>query len=141
LWNRVRSYPELWRDPYSDQDPKKSFRIRIWAAPWPVFKFFRCLNDLITQKVYFLRLIRVCLGLIMLAMRRYLFKVSLLFIGQHGLGHFFRYRPFVPIGWRIVQILRQRRRKTTSAAPTTLGAIQAASESSFINARLYSTCD
>jgi hypothetical protein len=31
----------------------------------------------------------------------------LLPIGQQGMGHFFRYRPLFPIGWRIVQILRQ----------------------------------
>jgi hypothetical protein len=30
----------------------------------------------------------------------------------------------LPIGWSIVQILRQRRRKTTKTAPTTLSAIQ-----------------
>ncbi len=64
----------------------------------------------------------------------YLVQVSLLFIGQQGLGHFFRYRPLLPIGWRIVQILRQRWRKTRTTAPTTLSAIQAASQSTFINA-------
>jgi hypothetical protein len=36
----------------------------------------------------------------------YLVHVSLLLIGQQGLGHFFRYRLLLPIGWRIVQILR-----------------------------------
>jgi hypothetical protein len=41
----------------------------------------------------------------------------------------------------IVQILRQRRRKMTLTAPTTLSAIQAASPATFINAQLYSTCD
>jgi hypothetical protein len=41
---------------------------------------------------------------------------SLLFIGQRGLGHFFMYRPLLPIGWRIVQILRLRHRKTTNTA-------------------------
>jgi hypothetical protein len=56
-----------------------------------------------------------------------LIQVSLLFIGQQGLGHFFMYRPLLPIGWRIVQILRIRRRKTTNTAPTTLSAIQASS--------------
>jgi hypothetical protein len=40
-----------------------------------------------------------------------------------------------------VKILRQRRRKTTNTAPTTLSAIQAASQSPFINEQLYSTCD
>ena len=36
----------------------------------------------------------------------YLVQVSMLLIGQRGLGHFFRYRPLLPIGWRIVQIKR-----------------------------------
>jgi hypothetical protein len=53
-----------------------------------------------------------------------LVQVSLLFIGQKGLGHFFGYRPLFPIGWRIVQILRQRRRKATNTAPTLLSAMQ-----------------
>jgi hypothetical protein len=56
----------------------------------------------------------------------YLVQVSLLLIGLHGLGHFFKYRPLLPIGRRIVQILRQRRRKTTNTAPNTHSAIQAA---------------
>ncbi len=30
----------------------------------------------------------------------YLVQVSLLLIGPQGLGHFFRYRPLLPIGWR-----------------------------------------
>ncbi len=66
----------------------------------------------------------------------YLVQVFLLLIGQQGLGDFFRYRSLLPIGWRIVQILRQRR-----TAPTTLSAIQAASKSTFINEQLYFTCD
>jgi len=37
----------------------------------------------------------------------YIVHVYLLFIGQQGLGHFFRYRPLHPIGWRTVQIVRQ----------------------------------
>jgi hypothetical protein len=36
----------------------------------------------------------------------YLVQVSLLLIGQQGLGHFFRYYPLLPIDWKIVQILR-----------------------------------
>jgi hypothetical protein len=36
----------------------------------------------------------------------YLVQVSLLKIGQQGLGNFLRCRPLLPIGWRIVQILR-----------------------------------
>jgi hypothetical protein len=43
-----------------------------------------------------------------------LVQVSLMLIGQQGLGDFFRYGPLLPIGWRIVKILRQRRRKTVS---------------------------
>jgi hypothetical protein len=76
-------------------------------------------NDFITQKVYFLRLKRVCVGLIMLG-GVYLVRFSFFFICQQGLGHFFRYRPLLPIGWRIVQILRQRWRKTTNTKPTIL---------------------
>jgi hypothetical protein len=34
----------------------------------------------------------------------YLVQVSLLFIGQHGLGHFSRYRPLLPIDWRLQKI-------------------------------------
>jgi hypothetical protein len=36
----------------------------------------------------------------------YLTYVSLLLIGQQGLVDFFRYQPFLPIGWRIVKILK-----------------------------------
>jgi hypothetical protein len=71
----------------------------------------------------------------------YLVQVSLLLISQHGLGHFIWYRPLLPIGWRIVHILRQRWRKTTNTVPTTLSAVQAASQSTFISALLYSMCD
>ncbi len=71
----------------------------------------------------------------------YLTQVSLLLIGQQGLVDFFRYRPLLPIGWRIVQILCQRRRKTTNTAPTTLSAMQAGCQSTFISEQLYSTCD
>jgi hypothetical protein len=71
----------------------------------------------------------------------YLAQVSLLFIGQQGLEHFFRYRPLIPIGLGIVQTLRQRRSKTSNTAPTTLSTIQAASQSTFINEQLNSNCD
>jgi hypothetical protein len=50
-----------------------------------------------------------------------LVQVSLLLIGQQGLGHFITYRPLLPVGWRSVQILRQLRRKTTNANPNTSG--------------------
>jgi hypothetical protein len=94
---------------------------------WPVFTFFRCSNDFITQKVY-----NYVSGM-------YLVQVSLILIDQQGLGHFFRYhRPLLPTSWRI---LRERRRKKTNIVPTTLSAIQAASQSTFINAQLYSTSD
>jgi hypothetical protein len=71
----------------------------------------------------------------------HLTQVSLLLIGQQDLVGFFRYRPFLPIGWRIVQILRQRREKTTNTAPTNLCAIQAARQSIFIIEQIKSTCD
>jgi hypothetical protein len=53
-----------------------------------------------------------------------LVQVSLLLIGQQDLAHFFRCRPLLPIGWRIVQIFCQRQKKPTNTAPTTLSAIQ-----------------
>jgi hypothetical protein len=40
-----------------------------------------------------------------------------------------------------VQILRQSKRKTINIAPTTLNAIQASSQSTFISEELFSTCD
>jgi hypothetical protein len=66
----------------------------------------------------------------------YLTQVSLRLIGQQDLVDFFRYRPFLPIGWRIVQILRQRRGKTTNAGPNILSTIQAASQSTFIKEQI-----
>ncbi len=62
----------------------------------------------------------------------HLVQVSLFLIVQQGSGDFFRYQHLLlSIGWRIMQILRQRRRKTTNTAPTTLSAMQAASQSTF----------
>jgi hypothetical protein len=69
----------------------------------------------------------------------YLVQVSLLLIGQQGLGHSFRYLPLLLIGWRTVQFVRQRQRKRTNTEPTALNAIQVASQITFINAQLYST--
>jgi hypothetical protein len=46
----------------------------------------------------------------------YLVQVSMLLFCQRGLRHFFTYRLLLPIVWRIVQILRQRRRKTSSSS-------------------------
>ncbi len=74
------------------------------------FKLFRYSTDFTTQKVYFSRLMRVCVGLIKLS-GMHLVQVSFL---SRGSGHFFWYRPLLSIGWRIVQILRQSWRKTTS---------------------------
>ncbi len=37
----------------------------------------------------------------------HLVQVSLLLIGQQGLGDFYGYRPLLPNGWSSVQILRQ----------------------------------
>ncbi len=54
-----------------------------------------------------------------------------------GLVDFFRFWPWLPIGLWIVQILRQRRRKTTNTAPTALSATKAARESTFIYEKLY----
>jgi hypothetical protein len=33
----------------------------------------------------------------------YLVQVSLVLIGQQGMGHCFRYQPLLPNGWRIAQ--------------------------------------
>jgi hypothetical protein len=57
------------------------------------------------------------------------------FVDFSGIG------PFFPFDWRIVQTLRQRRGKTTNRAPATLSSIQAASQSTFFNEQIYSTCD
>jgi hypothetical protein len=94
------------------------------------------------QKVYFLQLMRVYVCLIFDKVSViYLVQVSLPLIGQQGMGDFFRYQPLLPIGWRTVKILCQRRRKMTNTAPTIFRAIKAASQSTFINAQIYSTCD
>jgi hypothetical protein len=72
------------------------------------------------------------------------YLLSLVFLASYwsaGFGTFLQISAIAPIGWRIVQILRQCRRKTTNAAPTTLSAIQAASQSNIINTQLHSTCD
>jgi hypothetical protein len=95
--------------------PKKGTR--------PVFKFLRCSNAFTTKRIHKSRF------------------PCFLFICQRSLGHFFRFRPLLPIGWRIVQILRQRRRTMTNTVPTNLSIIQAVRQSIFINEQLYSTCD
>ena len=79
----------------------------------------------IMQKVYFSRLMWAYIGLIMLAVYTvpYLVQVSLILIGQPGLGHFYRYQPLLSISWRTMQIVRQRRRKMTNTTPTALSAI------------------
>ncbi len=79
------------------------------------------------QKVYFSRLMRVYVVFNNVS-DVYLVQVSLLFIDLQGLRYFFRYQPLLHIGWRIVQILRQHRRKTTNTAPTTFSEIQSASQ-------------
>ncbi len=62
-----------------------------------------CSDDFITQKEYFSRLLRLCVGLINNVGGVYLVQVSTLFIGLHSLEHFFRHRSLLPIGWRMVQ--------------------------------------
>jgi hypothetical protein len=71
-----------------------------------------CSNDFVTQKVFLkvnasLRRLNNVTGV-------YLVRVSLLLIDQQSFRHFVRYRPLLSIGWRIVQIVRQRRRKMTN---------------------------
>ncbi len=70
----------------------------------PVFKFCWCSIDFIMQKVYFSRFMWVCTAWLYNVNGVYLVQISLLLIGQQGLGHFLRYRSLLPIGWRIVQI-------------------------------------
>ena len=94
------------------------------------FKFFSCSND--DTKSVFLA-VNASLRWFTNVVGMYLVQVFLLLIGQQGLGDFFRYRPLLPFDWRIVQILRQRRRKTTNTAPATLSAIQATSQSNHWN--------
>jgi hypothetical protein len=53
----------------------------------------------------------------------------LLLIGQQGLVDFLRKGPLLPIGWMIVPILCQRRKKTSNKAPTTLSEIQLSGQS------------
>jgi hypothetical protein len=39
---------------------------------------------------------------------------------MQGFGRFFMYRPLLPMGWRIVQIICQRQRKSTNTVPPLL---------------------
>jgi hypothetical protein len=48
--------------------------------------------------------------------------------------------PWFPLAGGLCRFYANAGRKTTNAAPTT-SAIQAASQSTFINAQFYSTCD
>ncbi len=94
--------------------------------------------DFITQIVFFA--VNASLHWLNNVSGVYLVQASLLLMGQQGSGPFFKYQPWLPIGWRNVQIIRQRCRHLTNTAPTTLSAIvQAASQYNF-NAQLYSTC-
>jgi hypothetical protein len=82
---------------------------------------------------------RICVGFNIVS-GVFLIQVSLLLIGQQSLVDFFRYhQPLFPIGWRMVQILRQRQRNTTNTTPATLSAIQASSQSTFSNEQIYNT--
>ncbi len=81
----------------------------------PVFKFFRCYSDFFTQSVFLAVNASLCWLNNVTGVR-----LTWFLIGQQGLVQFFRYRPLIPIGWRIVQISCRCRRKTTNIAPTTL---------------------
>ncbi len=70
--------------------------------------------------------------------RHVLFGVNLvvffwLFIGHQVLGHFFRHQPLLPIGWRILQTLRQRQGKLANMTPLTLHEAPALSCSKLVN--------
>jgi hypothetical protein len=45
----------------------KMYRKKPYEGMWLVFKFFRGSDDFLMQKVYLLRLMPVCVGLIILA--------------------------------------------------------------------------
>ncbi len=85
----------------------------------------------------------VCISLTMLAACRYLTQVSLLLIGQQDQVDFFRYWPFLPHWLAKCANFMPTPGKKTNTALTTLSAsaIQAASQSTFINEQIYSTCD
>jgi hypothetical protein len=57
---------------------------------------------------------------------------SLLHIGHHGFGHFFIRRPFLPIGLKILQAVRQQQRKLTNKTPLTLSEASSAIQYPFI---------
>jgi hypothetical protein len=61
----------------------------------------------------------------------YIVQVSLLLIGQQSLGHFFKLRPLLPSGRDLGDCFICFM-PMTNKAPTTLSAIQAASQSTFI---------
>ncbi len=92
---------------------------------WGQFKNFLCTPIIFAKSVFFT--IDASLLWLNNVSGVYLFQVSLLLFGQQCLGHFFRYRPVLPIGCRTVQIVRQRRRKVTNTWPSTLNAIPTSS--------------
>ncbi len=70
----------------------------------PVFKIFRFSNDFITQKAYLSPLMRVYVGLIMLAACTLVGFLALNWSAAFGTFLQVPCRPLLPIGWRIVQI-------------------------------------
>jgi hypothetical protein len=78
---------------------------------------------------------RVCVDLIMLAACT-LIPGFLASYWSAGFGTILQVSALAPIGWRIEQIFRQRWRKRTNTAPTTVSAIQAARQYTFINLQL-----
>jgi hypothetical protein len=70
----------------------------------PVFKLFRCSNEFHNAKSVFLP-VNGSLSWLTNVSGVHLIQFSLLLIGQQGLVDFFRYRPLIPIGRRIVQVL------------------------------------
>jgi hypothetical protein len=71
----------------------------------------------------------------------YLTQIFLLLIGQQGLADFFRYRALLPLAGGLCKFHANSGGKKTNTMPTTLSAIQAASQSDFINEQLNSPCD
>jgi hypothetical protein len=82
-------------------------------------------------KRVFLAVMRVYVGLVLL--RRVFNPGFLASYWSPGFGRFLQLSALASHWWRIVQILQQRQRKTTNTAPNTLSAVQASSQSTFIN--------
>jgi hypothetical protein len=91
-WRKV-GYPNKWLQGLSHEMDLAFGLMTCMVSPRPkygarpVFKLFTSTNDFITQKVYFPRLMRVCVGLTMLVACTYS-RFSCFLASQQGFGHF-----------------------------------------------------